>query len=241
VCKGECPAHGHYEALEMLVAGEWKGNACPKCMDEKGLEEKASREKVQRQMAITSAMKNAGIPKRFQEKSFEDYKTGNDKGKKRALNICEGYAENFDQVSVNGTSMVMCGKPGTGKSHLACSIGNHLIRSLRTVCFIGAVAAVGRVKETYGKQAIETERSVIEWLAGLDLLILDEIGVQFGTDTERMILFQIINKRYEEMKPTLIISNLAKKELAAYVGGRVMDRLKEGGGPVLAFDWESYR
>ena len=40
-----------------------------------------------------------------------------------------------------------------------------------------------------------------------DLLILDEVGVQFGSETEKMILFEIINGRYEQLKPTIVISN----------------------------------
>ena len=43
-----------------------------------------------------------------------------------------------------------------------------------------------------------------------DLLILDEVGVQFGSETEKMILFEIINGRYEQLKPTIVISNLAR-------------------------------
>ena len=73
-----------------------------------------------------------------------------------------------------------------------------------------------------------------------DLLILDEVGVQFGSETEKMILFEIINGRYEQLKPTIVISNLADA-LTDYLGERVVDRLREGGGRMLIFDWPSYR
>jgi DNA replication protein DnaC len=77
--------------------------------------------------------------------------------------------------------------------------------------------------------------------AQVDLLILDEVGVQFGTEFEKVIITDIINRRYSDMRPTIIMSNLTSDELSEYLGARVVDRMYEGGGGVLAFDWESYR
>lgn len=74
-----------------------------------------------------------------------------------------------------------------------------------------------------------------------DLLILDEVGVQFGTDYEKVIITDIINRRYNDMRPTIILSNLDELELCDYLGARVMDRMFEGGGGVIAFGWDSYR
>ncbi len=56
-----------------------------------------------------------------------------------------------------------------------------------------------------------------------------------------MILFEVINTRYESMKPTIIISNLALNELAGFIGERVIDRMNDGGGCTLTFTWGSYR
>ncbi len=111
----------------------------------------------------------------------------------------------------------------------------------RTSLFISVMAAIRRVKETYSKKSEETEQEAIDRFLQPDLLILDEVGVQFGSDTEKMILFEIINGRYENMMPTIIISNLTAQELGAFIGDRVMDRMTEGGGVVLAFDWDSKR
>jgi len=43
------------------------------------------------------------------------------------------------------------------------------------------------------------------------------------------------------MKPTILISNLSEQELGIYIGERVLDRMMEGQGAIIAFDWESYR
>lgn len=65
--------------------------------------------------------------------------------------------------------------------------------------------------------------------------------MQFGSEAEKLILFEIINTRYEKMRPTILISNLPKDELSAFIGERVIDRMNDGGGCTLAFTWDSYR
>lgn len=107
--------------------------------------------------------------------------------------------------------------------------------------FTSVIRAVRSVKETFGKGVERTEAQVLRDLVEPDLLILDEVGVQFGSDAEKLILFEIINGRYESRRPTIIISNLAIGELEKYLGARAVDRLREGGGKVVVFDWESYR
>lgn len=65
--------------------------------------------------------------------------------------------------------------------------------------------------------------------------------MQFGSETEKLILFEILNGRYEHVLPTILISNLTETELIQYIGTRCHDRLQEGGGASLSFLWESYR
>ncbi len=74
-----------------------------------------------------------------------------------------------------------------------------------------------------------------------DLLILDEVGVQFGSDTEKLILFDVLNERYERRRPTILMTNLTLEEVADFLGDRIIDRLREDGGEFIPFDWESHR
>ena len=74
-----------------------------------------------------------------------------------------------------------------------------------------------------------------------DLLIIDEVGVQRGTDYEKDIMFDVINDRYENLRPTIILSNLSVEETKAHLGERVFDRLRENGGKAFLLNWNSYR
>lgn len=239
-----CKQHGEYQGKSWTVLGRTLTSNCPHCLGAREAEEQ-ERQKREEQYAkerrLNYLIGQSGIPERFKGRSFDNYRAETDK-QQRALAIARAYAERFEDRLKHGGGLVFCGLPGTGKTHLATAIGNHILREQgRAVLFATVMKALRSVKETWHKDSERKERDVLRILLEPDLLILDEVGVQFGSDTERMILFEIINSRYESMRPTILLSNLPEEELGAYIGVRTLDRMQEGGGAVVAFDWESYR
>ena len=127
----------------------------------------------------------------------------------------------------------MMGNPGTGKTHLCAAVINTIVRKGYTALFTKAVRLLRQVKDTYSASSPVSET---------ELLVIDEIGVQFGTDTERMILFDILDSRYEDMMPTIVTTNIVSlPQLERLIGSRLLDRFFEGHSQLLLFDWESYR
>ena len=57
----------------------------------------------------------------------------------------------------------------------------------------------------------------------------------------RAMLFDLLDTRYAEMRPSLLIGNLTAPEMAAYLGERIMDRLLELGSATVPFTWPSHR
>ena len=74
-----------------------------------------------------------------------------------------------------------------------------------------------------------------------DLLVLDEFGAGNLSETDGRILFSVINGRYERLMPTLVLTNLSAKDFRENVDARIRDRLRDGGGKLIPFDWDSYR
>ena len=240
---GACNKHGSFTGMQRELNGRIFKVICPACEEEKELQRTADEKRralLMKESAIEKMLGRSGIPERFKGRDFDNYNAASE-GQKRALKSATAYAKNFDAMLKHGTGLVFCGKPGTGKTHLATAIANHVIHNGRTAAFVSAIKAARTVKDTYRKDSEKTEQQAIDFWTKPDLLILDEVGIQLGTETEKIILFEILNGRYEKVKPTIVISNLLEPDLGSYLGVRVIDRLKEGGGAVLAFDWDSYR
>lgn len=239
--KKTCELHGEYQARH-LIRDHW--TMCPECRAVAEAKEEAEKQEQKRkaqEAAIWAAVGRAGIPDRFLDKSLKSFDADTPE-KQVALDFAVDYADNFASVLKTGRSAILIGKPGTGKTHLACGIGKRVIRNHRaSVLFITVLRAMRSIKDTWVKGSEVSETQAIDALVAPDLLILDEVGVQFGSDFEKNTLFDVLNERYERRRPTLFLSNLTKKEIEGYLGERVMDRLREDGGKVISFTWESHR
>lgn len=242
-----CEHHGDYQQfVRTMIAlnGLQTKSSCPACLMEKlqTLKEKQASEDVRiKQSNIKRLMADLLLPDRFANATLENYHPQNDDAA-RCLHVCKAYASKWRERLKQGGGMVMTGKPGTGKNHLALAIAKHVITEHQSsALFTTALRVARKFKSSWGKNAEITEQEVIEAYTSPDLLIIDEVGVQFGSESEKLILFEIINTRYEKMRPTILISNLPKDELSAFIGERVIDRMNDGGGCTLAFTWDSYR
>lgn len=235
-----CGFHGKFESRNVF-GSIW--THCPAC----AAEEKTKRDNgeferaaAERSRIWQNKLGEACIPERFHNRTLGCYKASN-VGQKNALEFAQTYADRFEEAQKAGRSAIFCGKPGTGKTHLAVGIGLHAMALGKLVLFTTVQRAVRRVKDSWRKDSAESETDVIEMLVQPDLLILDEIGVQFGSDFEKNLMFDILNERYEKSRPSLLLSNLTAPEVKAFLGERVYDRLREDGGKCIPFDWTSHR
>jgi len=239
-----CEKHGDYEYLysKTLTGKIWVRDCCGECIKETNAKEKLERETKEAADSIEKERKlkeskrvSAGISKRNMYKTFDDYICSNE-GQTKAKADCIRYFENFP----SDKSMIMVGGVGTGKTLLA-SVGIESIIENYRCEIIKTIDAVRELKATWSKDSDDTEEGLIRYYRKLDLLVLDEVGSQFGSDTEKLFIFDIIDGRYQDMKPTILISNLDINGIKEVIGERCVDRLREGGGMMIAFDWASER
>ncbi|MFC0225649.1 ATP-binding protein [Serratia aquatilis] len=167
--------------------------------------------------------------------SFANYRVVND-GQRQALSRAKSYAQNF---GMGFGSFVFSGGCGTGKNHLAAAIGNHLLKLGHTVLVVTVPDLMLRVRRCY--DGGESESSLLDDLCKVDLLVIDEVGVQRETRAEWVILNQIIDRRLSSLKPVGVLTNLNAEELTNVLGARVMDRLTMDSGIWVSFTWGSYR
>lgn len=233
-----CPEHGAYLSRN-IMRKVW--SRCEACQQEANAAEqrqrdaeraKADEDRHRRMLDATR------IPPRFERCEFASF-TADTAAMRHALTVLREYAENFDEMARRGASLVLAGKPGTGKSHLAGAVLRALMDG-RSVRYITCLDMIRAVRETWRRESSRTEAALLDYLGGLDLLVIDELGMQYGTEGEQTIIFDVLDRRYRDMRPVILITNQNSDGLKAFVGDRVFDRLRETARWVT-FDWESHR
>lgn len=241
---GVCEIHGPWENKVFKALADMGYNSfCPTCKKER--EAIAEQERAEKLSAAAEAsrvahLNDCGVSDRHLGKTFDRYAAETSE-QRDALSACADLAESVAAGKRNVPSLILCGNPGTGKTHLGAAIVQHVIASKKTALRATVLQIIRDVKASWAKKAKYSEEEILSYYAGKDVLVIDEVGVQFGSDTERMYLFEIIDLRYEACLPTVLISNLDLSRMTAEVGERVIDRLREDGGRLLTFTGESWR
>ena len=212
---------------------------CPQCLKEREDEENAEKQR-QALKDVERAIEESEIPLRFKNKTLNNF-TADTPEKSVVLAVAKGFASNFKHTLATGRNLMLYGTTGTGKTHLACGIAIEAIKQGFKAKFTETYDILLQVKETYRKDSMTTEAQIVRDLLVPDLLIIDEVGIQYGTDSERIIMSNLINKRYRSMRPTILLSNLNLNEISEYLGQRVIDRMNEDEGTFLSLEWQSYR
>jgi len=241
---GECSTHGAFEERGTVLPfgkREPKWTGCPQCNAIRAAEiqaqEREERER-ERQRRMEQRLSQSGIPLRFRDRTFANFVADTD-AKRSALKVAADFAENFGDHFRDGATVVFSGKPGTGKSHLAIAAAMSVMAN-GTALYLNALDLVRMVRDTWRRDSEMTESAVLHELSTVSLLVIDEIGVQYGTEGEQVILFDVLNRRYRDLMPTILLTNLGAKGMKEFLGERSFDRLREG-GIWVAFDWESHR
>lgn len=240
---GQCQTHGDWSKPSRSKTPEAIRNRCPQCDTDAEIARKQSEERAKgeaAERARLSHLEEIGISHRHADKTFENF-VADCPEKARALAACKALAERIVDNPRRAPSLILCGNPGTGKTHLTSALIQHTDKHGRDVLKRNAADIFRSIKSTWGKDSEESEHGLLEFAGSLDLLVIDEAGTQHGSDTERLFMFEIINRRYENCLPTVLISNLSIERLREEVGERVIDRLREDGGKLLPFTGESWR
>ena len=135
------------------------------------------------------------------------------------LKYCMEYAKNF---SLNSPSLFMFGATGLGKTYLSGCIASELLKKGYSVAFDSIQNYIGKIeREHFGRADTDT----LGALLGADLVILDDLGSEFGSNFNQPAIYNIINSRLNMGKPTIVSTNLSIDELAKRYDDRIISRL----------------
>ena len=244
-----CKTHGKYTSL-LMNRGEYGPGwtECPGCTldarDEEGKQD-SLRIVRERKHLILKNLKAIHLPEKYIDAKFDDLKPES-KEHERNIDICRRFARNFDRALSAGSCLVMYGNPGTGKTHLAFSIANEIIERDYAVASVDADSLLEEIKMNCNFKNDSTEHDKILEYSNPDLLIIDELNASILKDAKNLDrIFSLINRRYNKVKCTILISNASFKKgevkLKDLMCPRTRDRIIDNGGIMMPFSHESWR
>lgn len=139
----------------------------------------------------------------------------------KILADCREYADNFGPES---DCLLFVGQTGLGKTHLSSAIAKTAIEKGFDVVYESAPNAVSLIERDRFADDSEREQKS-QRLFDCDLLILDDLGTEISGKNTPSIIYNIINTRLVNRKPTIINTNLNAKELERNYDQRIISRL----------------
>lgn len=236
--KTNCPLHGEYLANQVWLSGQIKEvSECPECFKLKEArraidEEKARKEEAERNRK--QRIVETRMPLEYQTKDFSTFIQETD-SQKAAFKLARRFVKGWEKAKAGGYGLLFLGSCGTGKTHLACAIMIELLKeyAFSYPRYYKASEIFSAVRSTYQVGASTNEEETLKFFSSIQLLVIDEVGVQKGSEAEKRILFSILDNRVTSNKPSILLSNLGPKALEELLGDRLYDRIRSKCVPML--------
>jgi DNA replication protein DnaC len=234
----ECEIHGAYlKYKKSYTGGVIEQRVCPKCHEEKLEKKKKEDQAMEIAGKISRYYELSNLPKRFKGITMDGIDL-RDPEIKEAVGFLKKFLAKFPERLEQGSSGFFCGDCGTGKTMLACIMVEDVIKQGYPAHYTTTWQMIQRIRQGY--KTGETNYYIKDYISKA-LLVIDEIGVQHGTNDERVLLYQVIDGRYNEVKPTVLISNSKNPVEDGFLDLRTIDRLKDGNGFSITFNGDSFR
>jgi len=140
--------------------------------------------------------------------------------------------------------LVLAGPSGCGKTHLAAAIANHYIENNHPVFYITAPDLLDHLRSTFSPSSEMPYDEFFEQVRNTPLLILDDLGAQSSTPWAKEKLDQLLNHRFSNQLPTVIVSIVPIEELEERIRTRLIDSnlcqiyaISEKAPAVFTYSW----
>jgi DNA replication protein DnaC len=235
-----CPIHGEFHGWTTMVGGELISSACDKCFEEAEAKIRDARNVEIRINQNRDIFNKSCLPPRFTGISFDCFKATTDDMKSVKATF-ERYVNAFRQTILpKGISFLFSGNTGTGKTLLASAIANGVMNQGYPAIYISSLNYLSKIKTAWTTGAEHSEDDLIESYVKYPLLILDEIGKGTLDNKEKSMIFRLIDRRYEEKKPTIGVSKFSRDAVVKLIDDDTVRRLESGGGSTINFTWDKY-
>lgn len=144
----------------------------------------------------------------------------------------------------NGFLVALLGPRGTGKTEMAVAVIRACCGRLMTCRYVKALDLFRAFRRAYTPvkrgEGGESEDDIIDEWTAPDLLVVDETHQRGESDWENNTLVNLLDRRYDARKCTILVANQSKPEFAQAMGDSVVSRIHET-GDALVCDWPTFR
>lgn len=153
----------------------------------------------------------------FDELTFDTF-DANVPGVRNAYELAMEYAQNPDGW------LLLMGGYGCGKTHLAAAVAHYAVTHQRVRALLLVVPdLLDYLRAAFAPDQASSYDARFNAIRNADLLILDDLGTENTTPWASEKLFQIMNFRYNERRPTIVSSNRNLDDLDPRIASRLSD------------------
>lgn len=166
----------------------------------------------------------------FSDKVYEEFKMSPRENMRKILALSKTFINKFEDK--DDLNLLLWGPTGQGKTFLLNCIAGDLIKKDAIVIYQTAYEILKTIEDRKFKN-IDDGRYELYFES--DLLIVDDLGIEFVNSFTASEIFNIINTRLLRGKKTLISTNLSPKELSETYTDRVFSRVFQKFVPIRFF------
>ncbi len=197
-----------------------------KCERDRHAAEEAEREKRRHAQTVQDLKRRC-----FTGPSMREWTFANDNGKCRQMDKAHFYVEHWKELLDKNIGYLLWGDVGTGISYNSRSIANALLEQEVSVLMTNFATILNDLTASF-----EGRNDYIARLCRCSLLIIDDFGMERGTEYSLEQVYNVIDSRYRSEKPLIVTTNLTLNALQHpqdTAHARIYDRLLAMCVPVL--------
>lgn len=229
---GKCRTPKQFRMEAPTLEGRLLPHPC-RCEQER-LDREAAEQEARRHRQAVADLKRRG----FTDPAMGEWTFANDNGKCPQMKHARFYVENWQTMQEENIGYLLWGGVGTGKSYFAGCIANALMEQEVAIRMTNFALILNDLTASF-----EGRNEYISRLCRAPLLILDDFGMERGTEYGLEQVYNVIDSRYRSRRPLIVTTNLSLHDLQHpqdTAHARIYDRLLEMCAPIR-FSGENFR